>query len=755
MAAMGGYLSSMQTNTPGAPSSSSSWPSLNGASTNAPHHSPFFPNPTSQQGANRPSNRPSNRGGRHPVFVQGQSSSSSVIPVTATANGQPLQIPAFYGLPQASQPTPGNSFHTAQGLLNLSQLAPYTPAASPSTSATSNSSILSLARSTRIPSQTIPDGGRARTKEFTVEFCCLPFDIDKESPIFKEDYPSLQKIFTGDRLKAQIDYLRQENLTVELKVTTARSDLSLLPALSTGIIQHIIQSDKIIYPEIPVNYLELPQPPENDLERLFISLPFQWCRIGNMRSNSETLRISVDSSITHRSFTWASFRDKNRLALPHPNGQANHYVAFGCVKAALEIKGCPVALRDICPGVHHCFARHVGANLNIPRKRFNVPVPQDELQAWRDSYNTACTLECPQPPSGASGSHNSSEPMQNAQSTTAMAPPPTPSGPYVAPPYPSGPPRVYPRPSSFVQYSTIRRLAQAVMSVNRCITLTAGSVDRAVEILVSAVQGTKGDFEKAFNPNLDLQSDHTEVFQWSDNGGMLLEEDLSFRSIIAASSWFVSAGTTSDTIGDGVCRQVFTAALEKLSEGILEDLSLQEGYHTLKIAENPDLLSPSALDKCRVLGAFTAVFLLLTQAPPPLLSPALLQAAIGGVSSIVDEQWIKATHSPRLAEILALVSSDNSVPIPLDDRNLLSTDSQNLAARELRYLICGRIQNMTMTDFQQAPRHIARETLYINTLLGANKDRIESSPQFKAFRDGLALPLPFSHEELRSFSSVS
>ena len=112
-------------------------------------------------------------------------------------------------------------------------------------------------------------------------------------------------------------------------------------------------------------------------------------------------------------------------------------------------------------------------------------------------------------------------------------------------------------------------------------------------------------------------------------------------------------------------REVLLAAVHSYLNpafAILEDLSNDDGFFGLKVSAEP-FVSDDTLDNAFTLGALCAIFMVKCHMPPNPVSPALLQAAIGGVESIVDEDWVKATHE-EVAKVLTLLPADKNIPVP-------------------------------------------------------------------------------------------
>jgi len=127
----------------------------------------------------------------------------------------------------------------------------------------------------------------------------------------------------------------------------------------------------------------------------------------------------------------------------------------------------------------------------------------------------------------------------------------------------------------------------------------------------------------------------------------------------------LTSGLGEDAIGEGVMREVLLAAVQSFltpEVGILEDLSNNDGYFTLKVSIG-GFVSNNTLDNIFTLGALCAIFWLKCHAAPSPISPALIQAAIGGIDSLIDEAWVRTTHE-EVAETLTLLPMDGNIPIP-------------------------------------------------------------------------------------------
>ncbi|KAF8151619.1 hypothetical protein B0H34DRAFT_801323 [Crassisporium funariophilum] len=182
-----------------------------------------------------------------------------------------------------------------------------------------------------------------------------------------------------------------------------------------------------------------------------------------------------------------------------------------------------------------------------------------------------------------------------------------------------------------------------------------------------------------------------------------------------------------DVTGGGVMREVLMEAVNLLvthEAGIAYDLSNDDSYLSLRVS---DFVSESTLNSAFTLGVICAMFMIKAHAGPDPVSPSLLQAAIGGVESIVNFPWVHAANK-QAAQVLALLPVDAAVPIP---------DNQ-----DLNFLFQSRIPNCRFSDIRTAPsteRQTIQRALYIHTLLGTSQRAFAESKEFQAFQNGLNL----------------
>lgn len=103
--------------------------------------------------------------------------------------------------------------------------------------------------------------------------------------------------------------------------------------------------------------------------------------------------------------------------------------------------------------------------------------------------------------------------------------------------------------------------------------------------------------------------------------------------------------------------------------GLVQDTGNGDNYLTLRTSTSSLFVSNDTLNNTFALGVLCAFFMLKCHAGPDPVSPALIQAAIGGVDSIVDSEWIEAIN-PDVAKRLGLLPVDPNVPIPEDNQDL-------------------------------------------------------------------------------------
>jgi hypothetical protein len=124
-----------------------------------------------------------------------------------------------------------------------------------------------------------------------------------------------------------------------------------------------------------------------------------------------------------------------------------------------------------------------------------------------------------------------------------------------------------------------------------------------------------------------------------------------------------------DIVGNGVLQQVLDEALQQcltFEEGLVEELENGDGYISLKISAD-GIVDTDRLHKFFALGALCTIFMIKMHNRPEPISPALIQAAIGGINSILELSWIQAI-SPPVAEILSLIPTNPTQAIPNQPR---------------------------------------------------------------------------------------
>ena len=112
-------------------------------------------------------------------------------------------------------------------------------------------------------------------------------------------------------------------------------------------------------------------------------------------------------------------------------------------------------------------------------------------------------------------------------------------------------------------------------------------------------------------------------------------------------------------------RQVLLEALllcTNSQNDITEDLGNSDDYVSLKVSAE-GIVQEETLDLYYAFGVLCAIFLIKTHSAPEPVSPALIQAAIGGIDSILDRDWI-ASISPCVFRLLSLVPVNTEEPIP-------------------------------------------------------------------------------------------
>lgn len=117
-------------------------------------------------------------------------------------------------------------------------------------------------------------------------------------------------------------------------------------------------------------------------------------------------------------------------------------------------------------------------------------------------------------------------------------------------------------------------------------------------------------------------------------------------------------------------RDVFVAAFEIHSKDLLMDLDFDD-YKTLFRSAEPALVTESVKNNYFVLGVLVSLILYKVHAPPPHITPALLQYAIGGIESVLgDRTWLTSISS-TLNNVWDVVPDNPRRPIDTNNDILL------------------------------------------------------------------------------------
>ncbi|KAG6371120.1 hypothetical protein JVT61DRAFT_9879 [Boletus reticuloceps] len=186
---------------------------------------------------------------------------------------------------------------------------------------------------------------------------------------------------------------------------------------------------------------------------------------------------------------------------------------------------------------------------------------------------------------------------------------------------------------------------------------------------------------------------------------------------------FIS-GITPDSMGDGVTREVLDAALRIVCSCVSPlDTQTDEGFVMMNL-----------------LRSFCA--------PLP-LSPALLQAVIGGVESLDDPSWLQAVLPESWSTLRLFPVSRLAVH---DESSLSATDHNRL--RTLLYLIDKQsLSELSSVRDVQWPSLLRR--IQSSYLLGVRPREITESLTYAAFRDGIDQALSPMHPSFIELISSS
>jgi hypothetical protein len=197
-----------------------------------------------------------------------------------------------------------------------------------------------------------------------------------------------------------------------------------------------------------------------------------------------------------------------------------------------------------------------------------------------------------------------------------------------------------------------------------------------------------------------------------------------------------------------VVRQVIADALAIcLNEGITEEVNA-DGYVSLTLSAFP---SESRLDTIFAIGVLSAMHLLRLGYGPDPISPALLEVVFNGFDSLIDPSWLSVL-SAETAQDIALLPLQHGMVFSqaVADRQklgwLLQSRMRCTMSLSLVSSLCLTLTHNSLlaipqiSDIEAAPASVwpkIMKSFYVSTLLNAEPDVLESSTEFKAFRDGL------------------
>lgn len=210
-------------------------------------------------------------------------------------------------------------------------------------------------------------------------------------------------------------------------------------------------------------------------------------------------------------------------------------------------------------------------------------------------------------------------------------------------------------------------------------------------------------------------------------------------------------------------RQVLLEALmicQTKENDITEHLGNSDDYIGLKISADA-IIMEDTLDLYYTFGALCAIFLIKTHSAPEPVSPALIQAAIGGIDSVLDPKWI-ASISPALAKILSLLPANPEAEIPNHPVLRAFIEARLINSRVCLSLFHS-IKSLFITRFFKfdsvrrsppAQRAGIIRMLTVSALLGSSERILQESPEFAAFSNGLNLYLTPTYPSFKEVSLV-
>ncbi|KAG1718135.1 hypothetical protein EDB19DRAFT_1838548 [Suillus lakei] len=227
-------------------------------------------------------------------------------------------------------------------------------------------------------------------------------------------------------------------------------------------------------------------------------------------------------------------------------------------------------------------------------------------------------------------------------------------------------------------------------------------------------------------------------------GEHLTKHDLTIgdvKSVFSMSSWMFRVGSpdATDSIGDGVMRQVIDTALHKClrwtsdTTEVYGDISAITGDASMTLDDDFVSLKLSRFPSAEKLTV-------VCNAPRP-ITPAIFSLIVNGASCLTNQDsindhgsWLRAL-SPALAEVLAsLPAADGSASdLPVDTVN-----------RSHITRICQSRLDTSFSEIRRTPLDrwpIVRKDFIFAALLGYSHDQFLGSQEYQAFKDGFDMYL--------------
>lgn len=514
----------------------------------------------------------------------------------------------------------------------------------------------------------------------------FPRDVDPDiNPKDKHGFPNITNLHKGEVLDKDLNFLESHNLTKTVNLCCTKSDDSLLFQIVDAF-DAMVKRGPWLYPETSNPATNLPlTAPNREVRLLMINLRFHFICVGYNLNGPNGRRLKVND-MNWFDFTYARLKQRfsngRNAALRHPTNPTEiQGLIFICPREGGQLTG---PINDNHTEIHACYTDFILKGLQkawyLEPRNYDDEPQEERLERLNADYPLSCRSNCPGQISLAQDTQLEDDASQDSQlpairrssrlqaaSATASrsssvhnTTPPGPISPVIST---STSQYLDTHTSEFADFQAfewdIETKRDSGPEFLACFEIEGDTVDITARGLFLALQSVHQD------PQAPL------ISPLNDLAFVIKPTTATITKIFSYAQWFCRGGLQryGDVVGSGVLREILGGSLKLCLEpeyGMLKDTANGDGYLTLRLS--PDFVSAATLDMFYALGVICALYMIKAHNGPAPISPALVQAAIGGFDSLIDEAWVRAT-CPEIASKLVLLPADAGTAIP-DDREL-------------------------------------------------------------------------------------